>query len=435
MILNQLSVVLCFISAAKSMNIGYRDHLIGVGKNAQNELGAVVETSHLWDSALSTSKSNSQRSDLESDMIPEHSTSFSTEHTYLDKISFPKPTAPETSTLERNVQYNGELICRNTRVGDRPSFFGEIDDSNLKKYENLIDVSTFQGSSLGNSLMVADDQSALLEFHRAQNYESLARFKKRRLHDVLPERPFDQICKVSNPLYQINEGPFTNHANLPEGPTPFSNPYPQPNPEIHSIGQEDLAQSQPNHDISSLHARYSTGQKLKSPSTCSEDNNSNYDPFSESEFWTSILQTATPDLDSIFDKFSSIQSHHNFYSESKNSPLAQTDSYESVFNSISGIQFDQANIERGTFQEDKYLSEPPKISTIENSTEIGGIKLILKNNQFEYTPIGGLIDYKLNLYHIHYLCEIKSSEKRKSLEESKNLLSRPSFSYIRGCQI
>ncbi|CAH7690817.1 expressed protein, partial [Phakopsora pachyrhizi] len=532
MIFYHLLEILCFISAAESMNIGYRDHLFGEGKNVQNELSVIAETSHLCDSALRTSKSNAQKSALDSDMIPEHSTGFSTEHTYLDKISFPKPIAPEISTLESNVQYNGELICRNTRVGGRPRFFGEIDNSNLKKYENLIDGSAFQVSSLGNNFMVADDHSVLSEFHTPQNYESLARFKKRRLHDVLPERPFDQISKVSNPLYQTNEGLFNNHANLPEGLTPFSNPYtyPQPNPEIHSISQEEwLAQSHPIYDdVSIPHARYSTGQKLKSPSAYSEDNDFNYDPFSESEFWASNLQPATPDLDAILDKLSCIQSRHNFYSNINCLPVAKTEFYKSVSNTISDNNFETLlqnnplnyeksiitdnlanhsfNYQLSLLENKLHTSGSRKESMIENhivdypndnilisdkagthheihTTNILGDKsgssnrfetssgnfypLFLssskfqkeekaiinqfdqskkardlfqkeaklneahpRNNQFNYTPIGGLIDYKLNLYHIHCLSKFKSSEFLFPLEEIKKKLLKPSFSNI-----
>ncbi|KAI8448581.1 hypothetical protein BY996DRAFT_7576132 [Phakopsora pachyrhizi] len=386
--------------------------------------------------------------------------------------------------------------------------YGELDNSSMRKHRNLIDDSNFPGSIYGKNFMVS---------------------------------------RVPNALKQRNEDPFLNPADSPKGLTPFLSPssYSQLDRELHATSQQEwLAQSSLINDVSNPHAR-SIREKLKSPSTYSENYNSDYDPLSVSEFWTSNLQSKNPDLNDIFDNLSSIQKDHNTYSKINSLPATETEFHESMLNSISEYNFGtiiqnkllnnekstmtkrfetqpssdspslfenkvhnfvsakesmnenhiincsnnlfvtpnkpianrqtslannianefepknrptatniddyssqsllsaskiqrekkseinknfHSNLAGGSFQKDTKLA--PKKSIIRKPAKRGKEKFKEEYNQFYSTPVGGLIDYKLNLYHIHLLSDFKTSEIGFSIKDFKNILMKPSFSYI-----
>ncbi|CAH7666373.1 hypothetical protein PPACK8108_LOCUS724 [Phakopsora pachyrhizi] len=361
------------------MNIGWRDHAIGVGsyRNVEKEGSGIVKTSHLLDFAPSTLESNIQSSNLLRDIIPEHSTGFSAICTYSDPIYFARPIAQETSTPESNFEHNDELIFRNTRVGS-PPMYGELDNSSMRKHRNLIDDSNFPGSIYGKNFMVTDDQRFI---HR---HEALARFEKQRLNGILTDISSEQVSRVPNALKQRNEDPFLNPADSPKGLTPFLSPssYSQLDRELHATSQQEwLAQSSLINDVSNPHAR-SIREKLKSPSTYSENYNSDYDPLSVSEFWTSNLQSKNPDLNDIFDNLSSIQKDHNTYSKINSLPATETEFHESMLNSISEYNF-------GTIIQNKLLNNEKSTMTKRFETQPSSDSPSLFENKevlFKKTP-------------------------------------------------
>ncbi|CAH7687715.1 hypothetical protein PPACK8108_LOCUS22543, partial [Phakopsora pachyrhizi] len=542
MILSQLSVVFSFLGAAKCMNVGSRDLFIGVGGVAQKEFGNLVETSHL-------PVINERSSDFNKEIIPEYSHDFSAKYIYPGPTSFHSQVAQEISTLESNGEQFGELISSST---NHPRYFGEVDDSIFKAHENLVDYPKFQDFIYGdNNLMEAEDQIFPSEFMKPDEYDSLARFKKQRLNDVFPVNSSEKIPHLTNTVNQGNEGSFVSHVNLHEGSTPFFNahPYPQLDHRLNTISRQALlAQNSLNHDFLNPDATHSAGQNPILPSAHGEYHNSDYIPFSGSDYWSQIFQSTFPNSDNTFDHLLNSQNHHNSYSNTENLPFEQTEIYENTYNRqlensldtliqnnslghknsimagnlvinhssnyrpnmlkkevhISGSgkesmtenqiidnsnkqyvtpdkpsknhkisivnsvrseggsinefkrnhipdettpfvlstlelqknnneiinQLDQTNNPGSSLQTYTESSEANKKSILENLAEVGGKKVTEKINQLRHTPIGGLIDYKLNLFHLYCLPNLKSLKIVFSEEEFINLLSKPSFSYI-----
>ncbi|KAI8454945.1 hypothetical protein BY996DRAFT_8686531 [Phakopsora pachyrhizi] len=326
MILSQLSVVFSFLGAAKCMNVGSRDLFIGVGGVAQKEFGNLVETSHL-------PVINEQSSDFNKEIIPEYSHDFSAKYIYPGPTSFHSQIAQEISTLESNGEQFGELISSST---NHPRYFGEVDDSIFKAHENLVDYPKFQDFIYGdNNLMEAEDQIFPSEFMKPDEYDSLARFKKQRLNDVFPVNSSEKIPHLTNTVNQGNEGSFVSHVNLHEGSTPFFNahPYPQLDHRLNTISRQALlAQNSLNHDFLNPDATHSAGQNPILPSAHGEYHNSDYIPFSGSDYWSQIFQSTFPNSDNTFDHLLNSQNHHNSYSNTENLPFEQTEIYENTYN-------------------------------------------------------------------------------------------------------
>ncbi|CAH7666083.1 expressed protein [Phakopsora pachyrhizi] len=533
MIFTKRSVIVCFLSAVKSMNQGFKNLFIGVGEN--------VENPYPWDQALSTSKSYGQSSVYGSNLIPE----LSAKNTFSDPILFPTQISHEFPTFESNGEHHGELIHKNTGVGGHFGFFETLDASILENYGNLIDSTNFQNSVVGNNLLEADNQRVLFDMPRSQKHESMAGFKRQRLDDVFPECSSNHILQVSNPLNQRNKDPFFSPPELHEGITPLLNTYtyPQLDSEFHDIKQqESLSQSLPIYDAPNAYARYNTGHKPTSPSSHNKYVDANLNHIASSEFLHPNLRSTTHYLDDIFNHPKSIPNHHNDYFQfgklpvthnellksmpsnipentydpltsnnflghennvmidsstnqlSYHSPnLLENEIHNSILaqNSMTGsdiidnlnkksvvlykpsenhqlsLSNDEVNenglaktnyIDTGTTSQptstaglQRYVkktrnrdnqeqiaenSSRKAIRTYEQSNKmtpvfIKDVKTMTETDKpSAFTQIGGLTDYKLNLYHIHCLYDFKTSDLALSKKDIRYLLSTPSLSYV-----
>ncbi|CAH7690078.1 expressed protein, partial [Phakopsora pachyrhizi] len=536
MIFTQLSAIMCFLSAVKSMNQGFKDILFGVGENVEKEIAGLVP--HPRDSALSTSKAHGKSSVFDRNATPERFTAFVAKDTFSDPSLFPNQISHEFPTYESTGEHHGELIPKNIGVNSYSRFFGELDTSTFENYGNLF--YGFPNSVAMNNLLEADNQRVLHDMPRSQN------FKRQRLNDVLPDS--NHILQVSNPLNQINGDPFFGSIEQHEGFAPFldANNYPQLNSEFHDMNHlESLSQSLPIYDAPNAYARHSTGHKPISPSSHSKYNDANLNDIAQSGFLYPNLHSTTHYFDDIFDHPTSIPNHHIDYYQFGNLPVAHNEFLKSMPNNIPENNYNtltpnhfldyennmmmdslenqvsnhsdnllQNKVQNSIFAENYMIGSRiidnlnkesvilPKTSennqlsllndeknekgfgNISNSSFIGsctapqpssipklqryvektrdkfnqkqipgnplqqiintgetsrkimttsekeGVMMIETSNPLASTPIGGLIDYKLNLYYIHCLSDFNMSNLVLSKEDFKDLISKPSLSYI-----
>ncbi|CAH7668881.1 hypothetical protein PPACK8108_LOCUS3446, partial [Phakopsora pachyrhizi] len=410
MVFKMLSVVLCFVGAAESMNTDSKKFFV-----AQKEIGEMIEmpieTPHLWDFFPSTSKSNGQRSAIDREIVAEYSADFSTKHRYPDPNTFPKQIAQEIPTLESEGKHSGELISRSARVGGNSRYFGEQDNLSFKTYKNLVDGTKLQGFISGNNLMDDEDQRFPPELMGSHQHGSLVRFKKQRLYDFFPQSSSERISQLSNTANQKNEGSFLSHVNFNEGLTQYLNTcsYLQSDSELRAMNQQALlAKSPPIHEVLNPSFRYITGTT----------------PISHK---TGANHKISP-VRNIENEVGSSSGLKINYISDDSAPLFFSTSNLQKRKELLNNQPDQTNIACSSLQKDTKTIEDTKISFNKNSAERGG-KGTKEDNNIEHINTGGLVDYKLNLYHFYCPSNFKSLDFVFS-EEYRDLLSKPTFSYI-----
>ncbi|KAI8454948.1 hypothetical protein BY996DRAFT_1968849 [Phakopsora pachyrhizi] len=415
MIFTKLSVVLCFVGAAESMNTDSKKFFVG-GLYAQKEIGEMIETPietpYLWDFFPSTSKSNDQTSAIDREIIPEYSADFSTKYRYPDPNTFPKQIAQEISTLESNGKHSGELVSRSARVGGNSRYFGEQDDLRFKTYENLVDGTKFQGFISGNNLMDDENQRFPSELMRPHQHDSLARFKKQRLYDFFPQSSSERMSQLSNTVNQRNEGSFLSDVNFNEGLTQYLNKYSylRSGSELRAMNQQSmLAQSPTTHEVLNPSSRYITGTN---PISHKPGANHKISPVKNIE--NEVGSSSRLKINCISDD---------------SAPLFFGTSNLQKRKKIINDQPDQTNIAGSSLQKDTKIIEDTNISLNKNSAERRGENGKMEESNIEHINTGGLVDYKLNLYHFYCPSNFKSLGFVFS-EEYRDLLSKPTFSYI-----